>query len=97
MKKKLKRLLKRDQIKTRIELMEEIKTLKIKLVDDIEDVIKQHYFDRLPQSQSGVPKLAPVDIISALELVKLKFYCNKRNEIPRKILQTPEGKNNDIR
>lgn len=63
-----------------IKILEEIKEIKLKMIKEIEEVIEK-YLDQYGQKNCvDINKLGKIDIISALELVKLRFYDKGKHE-----------------
>jgi len=57
-----------------IKILEEIKEIKIELANEIEAIIEK-YLEKYGETDSfNLNKLAKIDIIAVLELVKLRFF-----------------------
>ena len=67
-------------------IIHETRELKIKFIQELQDIIDRYYADILKNDTKKYPTLAPLDIISGLEFLKLNFYqdhtlrCIKRRE-----------------
>jgi len=66
-----------------IKIMDEIREIKINLVDEIESTIEK-FLKTCEQTPTTVNKLGYVDVLGALELVKVRFVENVKITIERK-------------
>jgi len=77
--------------KLETEMLRSIKKLKSQFLEEIENVVEEYYsFSQNPSFE--MKKIGPIDVISILELAKLRFFCRSQVHISRKIqLQTKRG------
>jgi len=71
----------KDESKKEIEIFNEVRNVRLQLMDEIQDVIDRYYPELLKKNAHGISGLEAIDVIASLELIKLNLYCEQKREM----------------